>query len=228
MLLFAFITPMMADDVREVMKYDQKVIYLGILGFITILADTFGSILKSKQLREDYYRSTRTKAIGRYFVIFWIFRAAVMSFGAMIAVRSFIGDQDPKEVPWAMTIVVIEALRWLVMGFVIFYSMSEGKRVDVSNRSIFIGDVLIMFSSLFYLTAMWISIAFKYKLSELNKSELAEHFIAGFVLFLMIYVPATFYQTLESFVRSNKSSEKWLFWLGIVFTGMAALTLPYI
>lgn len=227
-LIFGFVFPFLMGDVPSLIGNPHKIIHLGIMGLIAILADTIGSVIKARELQHVYSYSS-ARSVGWFFVIFWIFRAGVVMFGGMVTIVGLTGVEAGDKNAFGMGVAIVESLRWLIMGFIIHQIITEGKSVKISTKTKVIGDALILYSSAFYLSAMWMSINFsRTAWSDMHKSEKWEYAIAGFVLFLMIYVPATFYHFLENLVRSKSRKEKWMFWLGILITGIMALVYPMI
>ncbi|MCB9223045.1 MAG: hypothetical protein H6582_02615 [Crocinitomicaceae bacterium] len=228
MVLFGLIFPFLLKDAPSLISEPRQIVHLGIMALLAIFADLFGSLIKARELNQ-IYSSNPQKAVGWFFVIFWIFRAAVIMFGGMIAIIGLTGATTDEPNPVGMTIAIFESFRWLIMGFVIYQMIAEGRSVKLTRKKKMIGDILIMYSSAFYLSVIWMTINFsRTPWADMTNSGKREYVIAGFVLFLMIYVPATFYNFLENLIRSKTRKEKWQFWLGIVVTGAIALAYPMI
>lgn len=228
MSLFVFAVPLFVDDVRSVMNYHTQSIPLGIIGLFVIVADSIGLVIKSKELR-TYHSYSREKAINRFFVIFWIFRASVVMIGVMVCGIALTGNDIHEDNGFVMGIFIFEAMRWLVMGFVSNFIISGRKQYNLTKLTVFIGDSLILLSSLYYLCVFWLGMQPNMtSWKNLTTAELAGEITAGFLLFLMIYVPSSFFQFLEAFMKSKDRQAKIRFWLGILITGIMALLLPRI
>ncbi|OIQ35188.1 MAG: hypothetical protein BM555_04090, partial [Crocinitomix sp. MedPE-SWsnd] len=217
-LLFALTAPMLTSDIKGVIGDNNQTIYIGILGFFAVIADTIGTVIKSRELRE-YHTYRNKKWFGRYFGIFWVFRASIFAFGAITIGISFTGESMSKSHAFSMTIMIIEMFRWIFLGFFSYYTISEGKERKLGKKRIFQGDLLIFVSSLFYLSCIWTSM----NLSstpwlDMTGAQKAEYVFAGFMLFLMLYIPCTFYQFAEKLLRSEDRKDKIRFWLSIILT----------
>ena len=224
--LFAFASPILIDDVTAVIRDETQIIYIGVIGLLAIVADSVGTIIKSRELR-PLHASANKKLFDRFFVSFWILRVFILMFSGQIIGKAITGNDFDEDNWFLMTMMVVEILRWLVMGFISYYTISEGKDRTLSSRTILIGDISLLFSSLFYLCGIWMSMNFtKTSWADMDMGDKLEYFIPGFLLFLMIYIPSTLFQFLQNLLRSTTRKDKIYFWIGIFMTGMFALIFP--
>jgi hypothetical protein len=224
-LLAIFFKPL-SRDFRSIITEQATVPYLIIWGFVAILADAWGGIVKSRQIGSDI-KAINMKRTGAFLFIFWILRCAPVAFSVMTISASMAGSKRYMEQNWATAFLIVCVLWWLVQGFWTWINISEKPR-PVSAQKAAIADLALFISSSFFLFGMWFSTDMTGGMhwDTMNGSDWAELLIAGLVLYLMIHVPANIYLHLYRLNHVKSRRQYLLFWLGIIGSGYAILLYP--
>ena len=224
LILFAISIPLLQVDIATVMQEKKQLIYIGIFGLIAMVTDTIGTIIKSKELSHQYSIG-HEKSFNRFFVFFWMFRVGIFGAGAIVTGTALIGDNNGDDGAFSMGLMIEEIMRWVVMGCVVYYFVTSTNKRKLTIKKKFIGDLCLMYSSVFYLSCMWSSMGHtNQNFGTMNTAEYGEYYGAGLLLFLIIYVPSTFFHFLNNILSARTTKDRIRFWLGIIFTGILALT----
>ena len=222
---FLFVMPILIQDLRDVVLDTKKLPYIGVLGIVAIVLDTFGVVIKSRELRASF-DSSDNKLFSRFFVFGWLFRSVIYMFTASSVAVAFTGKSFTR-IDYFIGILIFETLRWLVMGFIAYYTITEGKIRKLSLRTKFFGDIAILYSSLFFLSIMFYGMNLeKYNWHDMNFSDLFWYYMLGFFGFSFMYLPACIFQFSESLLKIKSSKDKWRFWLSLILTAILAVTYP--
>jgi hypothetical protein len=222
-VLFSILMPLMQPDFKMVMKIGRVTPYIALWGYAAILLDAWGSLIKCRAIGA---RSHSSKRRDWFFGIFWIFRCAPMMFGLMITFLATDGVGEIDDSSWKMWLIIPFALWWLVQGFWCYHVMDTQKK-PVPAAKEFAADMALTMASAFMLLGMWFSMdMLPEEWNDMNNSQRTEYLTAGFVLFLMIHVPANIFFYIDGISQVNSKRQNLFFWLGIIVTGYTVLMLP--
>jgi len=226
--LFTFCSFLVFPDLHEIMENHSKNSITAIAGFFIIVIDTYGSLIKSRELG-DHFRPESETFFNRFFGFFWFLRIIPLAFGALVTVIAATGEKISGENGLAIALLSFEAFRWAILGFIVHKRITSLKPKTISQTQKLAGDLAILLSCLFYLGCMWYGTGDnQLHWSDLKGSDWFTYYLPGVLLFIIIYLPVNIFQFLDNVILLRTKADQLRFWISLIVIALLAITYPLV